>query len=260
MVSIWIPSRLRTDDAIGLGEVPFHDVTVVAGDVSDRPDKVIAKLAALQGLTGKPILFVPGNRDLCGARLRTGQFPHVPAEVIVLEAGNSAFFEGVRFIGATLWTDFELTSTEYASQKWAIAAMPEYFRVRRSCEDRLIRPIDTAKEHMRDKSKMARALSHPHQGATVVVTHHAPSIRSLPEDVQHDVSCAAFASNLEPLIKRFQPALWIHAPIYDAADYRIGPTRVVSSMGGCFSETDTASAPEELIITLSSGWRMPLET
>ena len=251
MVSIWIPSRLRTDDAIGLGEVPFHDVTVVAGDVSDRPDKVIAKLAALQGLTGKPILFVPGNRDLCGARLRTGQFPHVPAEVIVLEAGNSAFFEGVRFIGATLWTDFELTSTEYASQKWAIAAMPEYFSVRHSCEDRLIRPIDTANEHMWDKAKVTRAVSHPHQGATVIVTHHAPSIRSLPKDVQHEVSCAALASNLEHFIARYQPALWIHAPLYADSDYRIGSTRVVSSAGACGREINPDVPPEELVISVS---------
>ena len=250
VVSIWIPSKLRTDAASGSAEVPFYDLMVVAGDVADRLDNVVAKLVALHDLTGKPILFVPGNRDLCGARLRAGEFHHLPAEIIVLETGSSAFFGGVQFIGSTLWTDFELTGTEYASQKWAIAAMPEYFSVRHSCEDRLIRPIDTANEHMRDKAKLAQALSHPHQGATVVVTHHAPSIRSLPKDVQYDISCAAFASNLETLIERYQPALWIHAPIYADVDYRIGSTRVVSSAGGCFCEVDPEGPRDELVVTL----------
>lgn len=250
VVSVWIPSKLRTDAAIGPDEVPFHDLMVVAGDVSDGPDKAVAKLLALYDLTGKSILFVPGNRDLCGARLQAGEFNHLPAEITVLETGSSAFFGGVRFIGSTLWTDFEITGTEYASQKWAIAAMPEYFSVRHSCEDRLIRPIDTANEHMRDRAKVARVLSHPHQGATVVVTHHAPSTRSLPEDVQYDISCAAFASNLEPLIERYQPALWIHAPIYADTDYRIGSTRVVSRGGGCFSKADPAKPGVELVIAV----------
>ena len=81
-------------------------------------------------------MFAPGNRDLSGARLQVGEFHKFPRKSLCLKLETLPFFGGVRFIGATLWTDFEVTGTEYASQKWAIAAMPEYFTVRHSREDR----------------------------------------------------------------------------------------------------------------------------
>lgn len=232
MVRIWVASDLHVNAYPWSPRLPPHDLLVIAGDVSDGPRKAAEELVRLHGLTGKPILFVPGNHDFMGGSLRTGEFNHLPKKVAVLEAGQSVVLDGVRFIGATLWTDFGLTDTEFASQKWAIGAMPEYCEVRHSEFDRFIWPIDVAGEHDRDRKALDQALRTPHEGTTVVLTHHAPSIRSLPKDAQQDISGAAFASDLEALIQLYQPDLWIHGHIHEPADYRIGHTRILSNPRG----------------------------
>lgn len=252
MVRIWVASDLHTNASPWSPHPPTHDLLVIAGDVSDGPGRALAELARLHELTRKPILFVPGNHDFLSGYLRPGEFSQLPEGVTVLEAGQAVIRDGIRFIGATLWTDFGLTETEFASQKWAVAAMPEYQDVRHRELDRPIWPIDTAHEHDRDRAALYLALSSPHEGTTVVVSHHAPSTQSLPDEGRNDVSGAAFASNLEELIELFQPQLWIHGHIHEPADYKIGETRVLSNPRG-YPDDLSQSTPwlEHLVIDLN---------
>ncbi len=67
---------------------------------------------------------------------------------------------------------------------------------------------------------------------TVVVTHHAPSLRSVPGFWFNDPLAAAFASELDGTILRLQPELWVHGGIGEYIDYSIGKTRVVSNAKG----------------------------
>ncbi len=232
MIRIWITSDLHTDANAWFPQIPPHDIMVVAGDIADGPGAAAAELTRIQAATAKPIVFVPGNHDFCGGRLLPGEFSHPNRSIIVLEGGGSIVIDGVRFIGATLWTDFQLTDSEFASQRWAISAMPEYQTVGHGSEDRHIWPIDTANAHAEDRSALDVALSRPHGGPTVVITHHAPSLQSVPACDRRDVSSAAFASNVEPVIHRHRPALWIHGHIHEPADYSIGSTRVIANPRG----------------------------
>ena len=50
----------------------------------------------------------------------------------------------------------------------------------------------------------------------------------------------AFASNLEPLIARYQPAPWIHGHMHNSVDLTLGATRVLANPGGY----DAAENPE----------------
>lgn len=249
MVRIWITSDLHTDANGWSPRVPPHDVMILAGDISDGPSAAVAELTRIQAATTKPIIFVPGNHDFCGGRLLPGEFTHANTSIIVLEGGGSIVIDGVRFIGATLWTDFELTDSEFASQRWAISAMPEYETVRHGSEDRLIWPIDTANAHAHDRSALALALSQPHDGPTVVITHHAPSVHSMSARDRRDTSSAAFASNLEPVIHQHRPALWIHGHIHEPADYAIGPTRVIANPRG-YLRLRTTPWQEDLVLEI----------
>ena len=248
MVRIWAASDLHTNAAPWSPQSPPHDLLVVAGDLSDGPDEVKSELVRLHRLTQKRVLFVPGNHDFLLARLRTGEFDDLPEEIVVLEGGRSVILHGVRFVGATLWTDFGLTNTEFASQRWAIAAMPEYAATRHGELDRFIRPIDTADAHEGDRAAIELALSQPYEGKTVVVTHHAPSGRSLPECQRGDVSGAAFASDLEAIIERYQPDLWIHGHIHEPADYNIGRTRILSNARGYPNDLGRATPWRERLV------------
>jgi hypothetical protein len=65
----------------------------------------------------------------------------------------------------------------------------------------------------------------------VVVTHHAPSYRSVSPDFATDVLSAGFASHLESLVLASNAALWIHGHVHQRFDYQIGQTRIVSNCG-----------------------------
>lgn len=227
---LWVISDLHTDVTTWhTFPTPDHDVLVVAGDISDSVHGAGLLLYALHLRTRRPVVFVPGNHDLFDATI-TGFRAQLESPVYVLPAGESVVIDGVRFVGATLWTDFELFETEFASQSWAARNMPEYQRVRKADGSDRIWPIDTAAAHDRHLAEIEAVLAVPHTGPTVVVTHHAPSARSIRGHV--DVEDAAFASNLEDVITRYRPQLWVHGHVHHANDYWVGGTRVVSNPRG----------------------------
>ncbi|MGV8952473.1 MAG: metallophosphoesterase [Cypionkella sp.] len=231
-MKVWIASDLHTDAEPWDPEVPDHDVLVIAGDVGNGPRTVVAELRRIQALTQKPIIFVPGNHDLLGSTLRPREFERLAWPIVLLRAGASIQIGDVRFIGATLWTDFELGDQGYRPQSWAIASMPEFRSVRHETEDRLITPRDLALEHDRDRAALEGALGRTCPGTTIVVSHHAPTGRSVPADDRMHERWPAYASDLEPTIQRFQPSLWIHGHIHEPQDYMVDKTRVLSNPRG----------------------------
>lgn len=250
-MKVWIASDLHTDAAPWrLGTIPAHDLLVLAGDVADGPVATVAELRRIQALTGRPIIFTPGNHDFANSTLRPPEFQGQAWPIAILQAGASIRIGDVRFLGATLWTDFELNDLGERAQRWAIASMPEFGTVRHETEDRLITPRDIGLEHDHDRAALEAALSRPHDGTTVVVTHHAPSARSIPEDPWHE-RWPAYASDIEAMIRRFQPALWVHGHIHEPQDYKIDVTRVLSNPRGHPGGWDRSHEwREELVIEL----------
>lgn len=230
---IWAVSDLHCEHSPWAPtQVPDNDVMVIAGDLHGCEIDGILKLHAMARWSDRPIVFVPGNHDLFGGRLDEWDGEHrrlLEADVHVLSAGQSVVIDGVRFVGATLWTDFGLADDRYASEAWAAKHMPEYQHVRRP-DGSLIWPTDTSAAHQRHRAAIEAVLSQLHAGPTVVVTHHAPSRRSIAGSV--DVPDAAFASDLEPMIMQHQPSLWVHGHVHQHHDYAIGNTRILANPRG----------------------------
>lgn len=65
-----------------------------------------------------------------------------------------------------------------------------------------------------------------------MITHHAPSLRSVPELYKADLLSAAYASNLEGFIESANIALWIHGHTHQSQDYPIGNTRILCNPRG----------------------------
>jgi hypothetical protein len=144
--------------------------------------------------------------------------------------------ERLRLLGATLWTDFRLDRTPIESMAIAEQQLEDFraIRVERGYRLRALRPSDTARLHDATVGFLTRELGRPFDGVTVVVTHHAPSPRSIAPRFDGDRLNPAFASDLEELIRAHQPALWIHGHVHDSFDYRIGATRVVCNPRGYY--------------------------
>jgi Icc-related predicted phosphoesterase len=93
-------------------------------------------------------------------------------------------------------------------------------------------PEHALKRHKRELAWLESKLAESFEGQTVVVTHHGPSPRSVPDRFEDDPLTPAFSSNLQPIIEKYQPAAWIHGHTHDSFDYTIGKTRVVCNPAG----------------------------
>ncbi|OIJ44499.1 metallophosphoesterase [Massilia timonae] len=207
------------------------DVVILAGDIHTKSR---APSWAAEIFSGLPVVYVAGNHEFYGEAIeKTGEsiasecfrYPNVH----FLDCGEYVY-EGVRFLGATLWTDFALFSPD---RKWsamldARTAMNDYQRIKVATAGyRKLHPQDTARLHTAQRAWLQKKLGEPFTGRTVVVTHMAPSMRSVAPEYVADPVSAAFASNLDDLIVKAN--VWIHGHTHCSFDYEVEGCRVVAN-------------------------------
>jgi len=210
------------------------DVVVLAGDIA-RPAAAMAWAAGFN----KPVLYVPGNHEFYGGsldgtvdELRRHAAPHVQ----VLDCGE-VVLGGVRFLGATLWTDFQLEAD--ASQRAAAMAEAQELirdfsriRVRHAPDAPWLSPVASSALFAEHSAWLQRTLAEPFDGSTVVITHHAPTTHSIHPRFAGSLLNTCFVSDAEALVAGSGAALWIHGHTHDSFDYRVHGTRVVCNPRG----------------------------
>ncbi|WP_421459911.1 metallophosphoesterase [Aurantimonas sp. NFXS3] len=218
---------------------PF-DIAIIAGDCAGRLTASLKWLG--ERFAGVPTVYVPGNHDWYRDGSPNGFTVEDELQAgrdladrlgITLLSNEAATINGLTFLGATLWTD--LRSHLHVSRAQAHAAarrgMNDYHfihRISSTRRSRRITPARTLAWH-RDSCRFlgdafARGID-PRR--TVVVTHHAPSLRSLA--LPHDLLDHCYASDLEPAIETWRPRIWIHGHIHAARDYGVGETRILAN-------------------------------
>jgi hypothetical protein len=151
--------------------------------------------------------------------------------VHVLE--NDAFTLGDTVVlGCTLWTDFELFGNPRVAGAHATQTMTDYQKIRVSPAYRRLRSIDTAMHHRRSRAWLESQLEQHRGKSLVVVTHHAPSPRSLAPATAQDLTNAAYASDLDAVVERSDARVWIHGHVHTSSDYVLGHTRVLCNPRG----------------------------
>ncbi|MCY1372155.1 hypothetical protein D9M69_593410 [compost metagenome] len=179
------------------------------------------------------MLYVPGNHEYYRGhlprtllKLRQSSCPRVQ----VLER-DEVILEQVRFLGATMWTDFSATGNAPVAAEHARSVMND-FRQIRTDNYRRIRPDDLRRQSAKTREWLRARLAERHDEPTVVVTHHAPSLRSLQGNPYAGTHLdAAFANCWDDLIG--DPiALWVHGHVHTAVNYDVTGTRVVCNPRG----------------------------
>ena len=211
------------------------DVVVLAGDIDNHRSGVYWAAATFD----KPVIYIAGNHEYYHDNTQT-----LPAELRAAAEGSEVqvldndvtVINGVRFIGSTLWTDFKLGSSnawEVEESKYDVANMMNDFNLI-SYGGRRLLPRDTQVFFAEAVSFIERELATPFDGKTVVVTHHAPSPKSIHQRYAGNAINPAFCSDLEYLMSGpTAPALWIHGHTHVAFDYVVGGcTRVVANPRG----------------------------
>lgn len=204
------------------------DVLVLAGDI----DVGLEGLAwARESLHGRPVVYVNGNHEYYGFdwfRLVDRAREATAGSHVHFLENEAREIGGVRFIGATLWTDFKLYGDH--REREAIDAcrkvMYDFPKIAGLTADAW------KLRHAQSRAFLEDELVGRDNARTVVVTHHLPAWQSVSPRFAQDTTSAAFATDLAALIEETQPALWIHGHTHDSFDYRIGRTRVVCNPAG----------------------------
>ena len=225
------------------------DMRVLAGDIGFHHYDMMG--IANQALKG-PVIYVAGNHEFYGHDYRNRL-----DELRAMFAGSGVHFlecdtvelGGVRFLGCTFWTDFELYGTRTESMYYARRAMSDFREIRYG--SRAFVPEIAAEIHGNARAWLGDQLAQGDPAHTVVVTHHAPSLKSVPPSYRAHRLAPAFASNMEPLIEQYQPALWIHGHMHDSSHYRIGQTRVRCNPRGYFPHDLNPGFENPCVVELS---------
>lgn len=210
------------------------DVVVLAGDIAVGTEGVEW---ARSRFADRPVLYLAGNHEFYGGAL-PGLTERLRAaadgsNVRVLE-NDALTLDGVRFLGATLWSDFDIGGAEQRdfSMRVSERAMSDYRKIQFD-GGRPLRAEDTRALHLGSRAWLAAALAEPFDGPTVVLTHHAPLARGEPprSPVMRAVG-GAFVSDLTALMGAERAALWIYGHTHRPADLEHDGTRLVSNPRG----------------------------
>jgi Icc-related predicted phosphoesterase len=247
-VKINVLSDLHIDiHPYALALAPDAKVVVVAGDVCERLDRSLPWLAAEIKSRGYEVVYVPGNHDFYGNRA-FGHTSTIDGDLVyarmlaqslgihLLAEGEATVIQGVRYVGATLWTDYSVAGDRVASMAAAgdkVSGMNDHKRIKvKGSGYGKFRPAEALVEHRRQLAAMEAVLATPFDGPTVVVTHHAPHPASLRHGEVRELLDGSYASDLTAFIERWKPALWIHGHVHKNQDYRVQDTRIVANPRG----------------------------
>jgi len=225
---------------------PGAQVLVLAGDIgSYQPGSLLqdadfglARFSPLPQYAGwpTPVLFVPGNHeydvqdfDAAHARLRA---TCERLGLVWLER-ESAVLDGVRFVGTTLWSDFDaladaaqVSDLAQRLKMRAKAFRAANFYLKKTGGTRAGQPF--LAEAVRAQALVCQewlraALAQSFDGPTVAVTHFAPSLRSADPRYGLVPGTAGFCNALDGLLEYTD--LWLHGHLHAPSDYRVQGVR-----------------------------------
>jgi predicted phosphodiesterase len=209
------------------------DVIVLAGDIADGINGV-EWAATLLKITQANIIYVAGNHEFYHAELneirqKLSAFCKEHNRLHYLE-NDEIIIDGVRFIGATLWTDFNLTRSEEQKTTLRMSELSlTDFRLIQYHTSRL-KVKDAINMHLDSVKFIDSKLDEDFAGKTVIITHHAPSLKSVAPKYKASFLKTYFASSLSYLLGRSD--IWIHGHTHVKSDYQIGKTRVICNPRG----------------------------
>lgn len=217
------------------------DVLVLAGDIHNGT-RAIERFSDWP----VPVLYLAGNHEFYERRWEDARddLRQAAAGTVVRFLDNDAVeLGGVRFLGCTLWSDYQVTSER---QPAAMQAAERFVLDHRRIMTRNgpFRAAHALDEHLRCLEWLGRELARPRRGRTVVITHHGPHPGSIHPRYADNVVNGAFVSDLTHLVG--QADFWLHGHVHDSFDYRVGRCRVLANPRGYARNREQASSAREL--------------
>ena len=263
--------HLEAHPHLEIQPAPGADALVLAGDIGSYQsgslladaDFGLARFAPNNGWP-VPVLFVPGNHeydnldfDATHARLRD---TCERLGITWLER-ESLVLRGVRFIGTTLWTDFDALAPDDGNLTQVLKARDKAFRaanfyLQKTGATRRGEPWlapGWREQGLACHAWLREALAQPFDGPTVVVTHFAPSLRSADPRYGITPGTAGFCNSLDDLLPLAQ--LWIHGHLHCQHDYIESGCRVIANTLGYAAKGEQADFRPRLLVQVPQATR-----
>jgi hypothetical protein len=169
----------------------------------------------------------------------------------------------MRFVGTTLWTDFDAlapTDAQAAQLKNPLADQLKARTKAFSAANFYLKKTFTTRhgapflaEQVREQSLICQswlreALAQPFDGTTVAITHFAPSLKSSDPRYGMTPGTAGFCNALDELLPLAN--LWLHGHLHSPSDYVANGCRVVANPLGYVRKNEQAGFKPTCVVAV----------
>ncbi len=214
------------------------DIVIVAGDLAAAPDNV--ETATRLFPAAAALVLIGGNHEHYrtdlpineGLDLMRRAATEISARenriVAVLEDAGTVLQVGgatVRVLGSTFWTDYGLRHKPITDAQVCERSINDHRSIRGRNGD-FFTTREAAARHRASRAFLGDALAMWHDGPTIVVTHHLPSIRSVAGRFRREATSSGFASHADDLVG-MGAALWVHGHTHDSMAWENGSRTLI---------------------------------
>ena len=199
-------------------EVPECDVLVVAGDLMEVAcrawESSVEKLCKM----APRVIYVAGNHEnylssVFAVDRRLEQVERKNKNLTTASAARTFVINGVSFLVGTLWFPWFVDQDEYKG------LLNDFNYIR------YLEP-----ECYKRNADFNIALRGIEGGPCVVITHHAPSYKSVnPKYAGEAINRFFVGGDFDDIIRTSKIKIWLHGHMHETVDYMIGNTRIVSN-------------------------------
>lgn len=197
--------------------LPTAEFLILAGDICDPLKRAVEYIELLTYFKKKykNVILVAGNHEYYSCKYNISQVVTALKSIaeatgVVFLNRNVAVIDGIRFIGATLWSAIDKSAFDQMNDKQNVFENFIYY-------------IDAFIEDFRYlKQELAASLDHDEP--VVVITHHLPTTRLVHNRFKGYSINAGFSTNITDLVNLHGVKYWFCGHTHEQMEVRIADT------------------------------------
>jgi predicted phosphohydrolase len=235
---IWSPVPLVSDP---------ETILILAGDIwhAKKPFKFMG-FSWIKKVSEQfhSIIIVLGNHDFWSGNLQKEYQYYIDSikeqglSNVFLLQDNTIVMDNLKFVGGTLWTDYNKANN--ISMSFAESNMNDFRYIKNGMSFARLKANHLLGAHIKTQNyiRTHAKKDYPEQNLWVI-THHLPTFKSIPKtylEVYGINENALYATNLEDLFDG-DIDVWVHGHGHEAMNYNLNKTHIISNPRGYRGES-----------------------